>query len=39
MPGVDVLSRMDDLLFGAMSEDERTQARALIQTLSDGLQS
>jgi len=38
MPGLDVLSRMNDLLFGAMTDAERSQARALIQALAHRLE-
>jgi DNA-binding MarR family transcriptional regulator len=34
LPGLEVLARMEEILFGAMTVAERSQARTLIQTLS-----
>ncbi len=38
LPGLDVLARMDAVLFGGMTTEERAQTRALIETLASRLE-
>ncbi|MCP4805189.1 MAG: MarR family transcriptional regulator [Proteobacteria bacterium] len=38
LPGVDVLARMDDVLFGGMTEDERSRSRREIHRLASRLE-